>query len=279
MPSSPGTVSKILWHFTGGPRWDNELNKQDREPKPVSEAYDTLLKIVASKCLLIGRYKEVVHVLNPYCEQVGPGRIIVDPDRMVTEVIYSMPTNCVADIPIMHLGYHSGRYGKVAIGFRRESVVAAGFSPVFYQLVGSDHLLMIQSLVNCLEALERSRRRENEKSPGGRIYPEGSLGYHLDKDGNWKPNSDPIEEEIGQLQQYSGSILAYVKTFTSEEFDSIYTEREWRSTKQFDFDFKDVPMIVVPREDGFFDRLIAEADSLGLPRSVSIVAWEDLVEH
>src|SRR5262249_37193027 len=28
MPASPGTVSKILWHFTGGPIWDEAAKRQ-----------------------------------------------------------------------------------------------------------------------------------------------------------------------------------------------------------------------------------------------------------
>ena len=38
MNGTPGTVSKILWHFTGGPRWNSELNRQEQEPKPAEEA-------------------------------------------------------------------------------------------------------------------------------------------------------------------------------------------------------------------------------------------------
>jgi hypothetical protein len=34
MPSSPGTVSKILWHFTGGPRWNEVEKRQEATPKP-----------------------------------------------------------------------------------------------------------------------------------------------------------------------------------------------------------------------------------------------------
>ena len=39
MPSSPGTVSKILWHFTGGPRWNDVEKRQEKEPKSIEEAY------------------------------------------------------------------------------------------------------------------------------------------------------------------------------------------------------------------------------------------------
>jgi hypothetical protein len=73
-----------------------------------------------------------------------------------------------------------------------------------------------------------------------------------------------------------------VKTFTQEEFETIYCEREWRSITPFKFDYSDISMIVVPRNvdsGNHFERLIAEAPKIGLPPTVSIVAWEDLVEH
>ncbi len=49
MPNGPGTVSEILWHFTGGPRWNKNLNRQDAELKPPDEAYAALSSILASR--------------------------------------------------------------------------------------------------------------------------------------------------------------------------------------------------------------------------------------
>jgi len=37
---TPGTVSKILWHFTGGPTWNTEKEKQNTTPKPANDAYE-----------------------------------------------------------------------------------------------------------------------------------------------------------------------------------------------------------------------------------------------
>ncbi len=38
-------------------------------------------------------------------------------------------------------------------------------------------------------------------------------------------------------------------------------------------------MVVLPRLGGYFEEFATEAESIGLPKTVSIVAWEDLVEH
>jgi hypothetical protein len=45
----PGTVSKIHWHFTGGPRWNKDLNRQEDHPKPIEDAFVALLSILRSK--------------------------------------------------------------------------------------------------------------------------------------------------------------------------------------------------------------------------------------
>ncbi len=49
MPSSPGIVSKILWHFTGGPRWDASKNRQEDKPKPIDDAYAALIAVLKSR--------------------------------------------------------------------------------------------------------------------------------------------------------------------------------------------------------------------------------------
>ena len=62
---SPGTVSKILWHFTGGPCWNEESKKQLKSPKPASIAYKNLISILRTKELRLGTYKEIVKVTLP----------------------------------------------------------------------------------------------------------------------------------------------------------------------------------------------------------------------
>ena len=49
----------------------------------------------------------------------------------------------MADIPIIHLGYHANRYGKFAIGFHRQAIIDCGFSPVLYQVEQSKTLGML----------------------------------------------------------------------------------------------------------------------------------------
>ncbi len=43
MPSSPGTVSRILWHFTGGPRWNEAEKRREKKLKATRTAYEYLI--------------------------------------------------------------------------------------------------------------------------------------------------------------------------------------------------------------------------------------------
>src|SRR5258706_15155704 len=69
---SPGTVSKILWHFTGGPGWNVRANRQNSSPKPAAQAYKNLKSILKSKALHLGGYKEVVKVVLPEHRKIDP---------------------------------------------------------------------------------------------------------------------------------------------------------------------------------------------------------------
>jgi Putative abortive phage resistance protein AbiGi, antitoxin len=122
----PGTVSKILWHFTGGPKWNSAKNRQGKLPRPASEAYTALLSILKSKQLRLGQYQEVVKVevpeqkkLKPKANQ-PPASPSTKPATRIVEV-KSARVCCIADIPVAHLSYQAKRYGKIAIGFHRRS--------------------------------------------------------------------------------------------------------------------------------------------------------------
>ena len=130
----PGTVSKILWHFTGGPKWNQARNYQQRRPKPAAEAYAALLSILETRQLRLGQYREVIKVQVPKLRRYNAKtRRVEDLTDAVVERT-SSPVCCLADIPVAHLSYHAGRYGKIAIGFHRHGPVNHGFNPVFYTL-------------------------------------------------------------------------------------------------------------------------------------------------
>ena len=187
MTSTPGTVSKILWHFTGGPRWDTATNCQEDAPKTAEEAYATLLKILSSSELRIGNYREVIHFETMWYQTLGPGSIQIDSTRTLPEIIESSQVTCLADIPIIHLNYHAKRYGKVAIGFHRESIIKHGFSPVLYQLTGASVLETIHHIFDMARFLQRVRKSENDEYRASDPSWQDKIGYSRDASGNWVP--------------------------------------------------------------------------------------------
>ncbi|MDA0737995.1 MAG: abortive infection system antitoxin AbiGi family protein [Nitrospirae bacterium] len=127
------------------------------------------------------------------------------------------PFCCVAEIPIQHLSYHSERYGKFAIGFEREYLLGQKFRPVSYFLIEED--FMAPAVINVSQFVSHHRA-----NPGA-------------------------EQAIHHLSVLS----AFVKSFTKEEFDTIYSEREWRRLREeeeidFKFDSNKVKFVLSPKK-------------------------------
>ena len=288
MPSSPGTVSKILWHFTGGPRWKHETNRQEDKPKPIEEAYAALIAILKSCELQIGQFKELVNVIVPHLRIRDPETDKLVMHYNVPKTLISAPVCCVADIPIMHLNYHADRYGKIAIGFHRDTAIRAGFSPVFYQLHNS---AVLQAIYNGFVELDEASTLdlENEaNSLGDEIDQlECEEGHEINGNGSsmvfdLASQASVMDSAVKTASESFDKFLAFVKTFEPNEFGTIYCEREWRSIQPFKFNYADISMIVLPRNTysgDHYDNFVEEARRLKIPLNISIVAWDDLVEH
>lgn len=292
MGQPPGTVSRILWHFTGGPAWNRAENRQESKPKPRQGAYRALLSILKSKELRLGEYREVVRDNVPKRYRFSKRQGSTETVRNTIVEIRSSQVCCLSDIPIAHLSYHAKRYGKVAIGFHRDAAVRAGFNPVFYAphkahvLRSLRHVYRqlrragdnsidsvaedIADSVRDLEDLECDNSRDVERSLDGSVA-------------DVREEAQNIEEAITDAKESFSEFLAFVKTFDKKEFSSIYCEREWRSIEAFPFTTDDLAMIVLPKGSGkgtsYFNKFIHAAHKLKLPQSIPVVPWEDLVEH
>ena len=297
MPKNPGTVSKILWHFTGGPKWNGVLNRQEKKPKPESEAFAALMGILEFKEVRIRRYKEVIKIKGTYISHTKTGKPRAR--RGPLETLESSPVCCLADIPIMHLDYHASRYGRMAIVFHRKAAIRHGFSPVLYQL---QHSATLQALCEGIQLMGLCGVGDIENSIKvvGRLLQERIIddevtdevtdrtyeyadSYEYEKVLDAFMMADRATYMLYDGLEKSRSILAFIKTFTTQEFGSIYCEREWRATKSFAFNYSDVAMIVLPRRNHcnvmLDDRIALVRAFENFPVSVPIVAWEDLVEH
>jgi hypothetical protein len=286
---TPGTVSKILWHFTGGPPWNTDTNCQCASPKPPKAAYQALLSIISSRQLQTGKYKEVVKVLVPKIRKYNIAKKTFEESINSMVDMFSAPVCCLADIPIAHLTYHSQRYGKFAIGFHRDAAVKSGFNPVFYSLHDTNVLREVYEGFAKLryvdvDAVKSAAEKVTDEASGLQCEKGHDVELDLsDEVFDIDMAADDIETAVSDAQDSLGTFLAFVKTFSREEFASIYCDREWRSVKTFEFSPTDIAMIVLPKlADGrkyFRDFVETEVQKIGVPRSVPVVPWEDLVEH
>ena len=161
------------------------------------------------------------------------------------------------------------------------------FNPVFYAL---DNAKFIQSIYRGLGQIN---------SMGGEIFKDYASWeretveeFVASNDLNGAPDqtfiniiseqADYLDESLREARTSFGDFLGMVKTFTSDEFGTIYCEREWRSLEAFKFNYEDIAMIVLPRKVGvneYFQPFCKKASLvLRLPSTIP-VPWEDLVEH
>lgn len=277
--TTPGTVSKILWHFTGGPKWNDEKCRQEDLPKSDAEAYQAFCDILQSRELRLGGYAELVRSVIPQLVQDDSGKLIKGED--VVHTVKSNRVCCLADIPIQHLAYHASRYGQFAIGFYREAVVSHGFNPVLYTHERSQIAADVFFTIGAL----KSRGVAGVMSVGEKSRPFVGASESGEKSSVERPHGDThgFEGAVNVAFSSFKNLLAYTKTFKTEEFSTVYCEREWRSTRPFRFCLEDVAMLVLPKQVNmrcyyaeFTENL---AQQLCLPRQVPTVPWDTLIEH
>ena len=285
---SPGTVSKILWHFTGGPTRNTKTKRHSNSPKPAAKAYKNLKSILRTKELRLGTYKEVVKLILRERKRFNPETKKVEVQKNVPVDIESSSICCLSDIPAAHLRYHAYRYGKFAIGFHRNAVIRAGFNPVFYTLQDTPIVRSIYEGFSSLKFVDTDAIRNAAyliESDVGDLefdYGDKGIGVSLGIE-DIEREVDSIDDSISDAKHSLENFVAFVKTFDRSEFSTIYCEREWRSTRKYNFEINDVAMIILPKAVGgtkYFKNFVEKsAPKLKLPRRIPIVPWDDLVEH
>jgi len=284
MSKSPGTVSKILWHFTGGPGWDAALSKQTSQLKTDELSFNILNAILDSKHLRTSSYSENVQFQHNSEVRKQLDAHSIDVNLFFETQSETKPVVCVADIPIQHLSFHANRYGKFAIGFKRESLIKAGFNPVLYSnsesLVAFDFLQLISDLNQFTKTLQMSKvlltqivstMQQSVESHDPRLI-DGINPTKLVE--SW---SSFLEGVASRISVGLVNHAALVKTFEIRDMDIIFPEREWRLLTNYHFSHNEIAMIILPRSGGWYDRFIEER--LEIPRAIPIIAWEDLIEH
>jgi len=150
---TPGVTSKILWHFTGGPRREDIKRFYERklaELLPKAPDEDALLRegmweTYYSKLFAAEEWKnpQPKPDKDAFCALVNilqEDLLRVDSDDLLfvdegVKFVWRQERFCsFCEIPIEHLQYHSARYGKFAIGFHREHLLGPRVRPVHYVL-------------------------------------------------------------------------------------------------------------------------------------------------
>lgn len=285
--SRPGTVSKILWHFTGGPKWDNINKCQLDKLKSPYTAYKNLCGILKTNSLKVGNYREKIET---YINSLV--KLPVKDSKMkqvavrgeIPLIIESNPVCCVSDIPINHLQYHANRYGKFAIGFSRDILIDHKFNPVFYTLksgIISGHLISVikkvSTITNSIEALNLNMDEFYDLIK--------SMSQEIKFDFEEHVNAlRKIMNIIKQSSTSSFESLSYFASYykTLNAYDEVYNEREWRSLFTYKFKYNDIKFIILPRNGrkNYFKYFLEnDIKKFDISRSIPIIPWEDLIEY
>lgn len=241
----------------------------------------------------MGRYHEVIKVRVPRRERViEPGdKQRLGPARDVDLVVRTAPVCCVADIPLALLDGHSNRYGKFAIGFRRDALIEAGFNPVFYTLEDRTIIRSFNSSIVALYELAMQLNvvqgeAEDAAAQAGVLADSTSNDDVVDLASEIQDLADTASADVTDVQHTMRArldelmkFMAFIKTFGEEEFKTIFHEREWRSTSTYRFDYDQLALVIASKEAGdhnYFSDLCKTMRQT-LPRSVPIVPWEDVL--
>ncbi len=289
----PKTHSEVLWHFTGGALWNKKIQKQSRKIKPISKSFEALIKILKSRTLNVGSYHEIINCTVPQDKFYNKKTKRVEIRKNITRTVSTSPVCCVADIPLTELFHHAKRYGKIAIGFKRNSLIKAGFNPVFYTLHNAKIILnfynaqnalqqsdcgiedVISDIESSLSEIEYDHTCDNGNS---REPDENHCSHNIDT----SDLSSVVDNMRGYTEKALSDLentLAFIKTFDQSEFDTIYSEREWRSITSFQFKWSDVAALILPEKDGYYQKFIqtlAKSKLLKLPKSIKLHRWEDI---
>lgn len=287
----PKTHSEILWHFTGGAQWNKKYRKQSKKLKPMSKSFEAFIGILKSQILRVGSYHEIINctVLKDKSYNNKTNRFEIK--NNVTRTVSTSPVCCVADIPLTELFHHAKRYGKIAIGFKRSSLIDTGFNPVFYTLHNAKIILNFYNAQNALQQSDCGI--EDAISDIESSLSEIGCGHTCDNGNSWEPDENHCSHDIdtsdlssvaddvrGYMEEALsdlGNTLAFIKTFDRSEFDTIYSEREWRSIASFKFKWRDVAALILPEKNGYYKKFVqTSSKSLKLPKSIKLYRWEDI---
>ncbi len=265
-----------------------ENQKAKFHSETASKAYENLKSILRSKEIHLGTYKEVVRAIIPKRRKFNPATKKREVQENVPVDIESSLICYLSDIPAPHLRYHAYKYGKFALGFHRDAVIRSGFNPVFYTLQDTPIVRSIYRGFSSLKIADFETIYDAISTIEIEISDAENIYDNLDIDtlgaiSEIESEVDSLENAISKASKSLQNLVAFVKSFEQSEFSTVYCEREWRSTKQYNFEIDDLAMNVLQKAVGnnkYYKNFVEKvAPGLKLPRRIPIVPWDDLVEH
>ncbi len=236
--------SNIYWHFTGSPKgvdWSVARCPKDIiSQNPVLDDTEavTTLNLILESCLLKATCTEQIS------------------NEMETEKFC-----CVTDIPLKDLPSHSPYYGKVAIGFKANSI-HEHFVPVLY--IPEQNLPAIEKLVPNRQLVKMAN---DFLSHQGGFQEQQGMKLLAQATYNKEAVEEVDESAIGGF--YSNFVK--ITNFDSDPENTYYREREWRGIGDFIFKNTDIEAVVAPSD--VLPIVREKLKELGL-NDINIISWE-----
>ncbi len=170
-----------------------------------------------------------------------------DADRTLSSnEAYKAPIICFCDIPLADLYLHMEKYSKFGIAFRKPFLTEHGASPVMYVPINArPSLLHFHEPKPDLPA--PTRGISSQKVAFDRFWKylnslHQKIQAHDDAD---------LHREWQRVTEFmDASILSHLKFFDHRLYDddkeNYYMEREWRASKDVEFELTDIQRLIIP---------------------------------
>jgi hypothetical protein len=225
MPSLQHYVSPELTHFVG-----RSLRNREQQYR--------LLRRIIRAGVLRARLRPRGHDSEVYLLHKHTA------EKLSSNVAYRGSVVCFCDIPLDDLSIHIAKYSSFGLAFPKDFLVQEGAIPVMYipvrgrpSLLPSEHYGR-ESVASQAVAFDQFWKRFN------RI--EASLN-RLAESPKEKRTVDDLRDVIKFLDI---NVLSHLKFFHHRLHDlhsrNFYMEREWRVSRDVEFELRDVRRIVIP---------------------------------
>ncbi|WP_413560420.1 abortive infection system antitoxin AbiGi family protein [Bdellovibrio sp. HCB209] len=205
-----GHISDLLWHFIGPKDFENY--DYDKAIKRLLSYFDEDSKnLTLEPYIANSSFYDRTLILTS-----ADYGTMAEASDIHNYLVKEPKSVCFCDIPINSLPIHMAKYGDIGIGIRRNRVVEGSFinhvRPVLYY----PHIT------------ETELKKQ----------------YNIDRFWKLTGNTVTLEDfvKIPTKLSHSPSIPEH----QSEDFESIYEEREWRATKPIELTTQDIAYVIVP---------------------------------